>query len=392
MFDSTKNFDVIVVGAGPSGLATAKVLADGGIKILVVERTVSGTRNFQGGIINEESLKSIFPKFSDNTGKVLAPFERVVDQYRAYVLDDNSFTSYNVQNNGQNCYLVLREAFNNWLIKETESVGAKVIRGETVRELITNDEKISGIRTDSSEYFSKVVVLAEGAKSTLAKKTGLRTGELLPGETFIFAEENIQLLPKVIEERFNLLPFNGIAAKLFTQGMFHIPSIGYIYTNHDSILLGVGLLFSDAIKLGLNINFALEKLKEHLCIKPLVLGGKTTNYSSYTLPVHLPEKQSRSVLRLYSSGCLIVGAGASLINLFDWDWSLTSLLSGGAAASVILNAFKQNNFSSQTLSEYEKLLQRDVFPSMLNSRFMQDNDEFKLEVLNNLSSFVLERK
>ena len=392
MDTSVKNFDVIVVGAGPSGLSAAKVLADNGINTLVIERTLSSSRSFYGGIVSEERIKEIFSNFCDSSGKVLAPFERVVDQYRAYILDETSFTSYNVQNDGQHCYIVLREPFNNWLVHEVENSGAMVLKGVTVTELILEDGKVVGVKTKNEKYFAKVVVIAEGSKATLVKKSGLRTGELSSRETFIFAEETLQLSPKVIEERFNLLPFNGVAVKLFTQGMFNIPSIGYIYTNHSSIVIGVGILFSKSVESGLNISNALDRLKEHPSLRPLISGGLTNHYSSYILPVSSVQNKTTSELKLFSDGCILTGGCASLVDLFSWDWSLIGFLSGRTAANTVLEAYKRNDFSKSTLSLYRENLEKEVFPQMLNSGLIHGTDEFKLQVMNNLSSFILERK
>ena len=313
------NTEVIIVGAGPSGLSAAKVLADAGIQTLVLEKTKKGaSKNFYSGIVSEEPLKEIFTNFYDSSnGKIMAPFERFVDQYRAYIMQEDSFTSFNVQNNKQNSYIVLREPFNSWLIKETEKAGAKVITETTVRELIINDGKVSGVKTDSEDFLADVVIIGEGVNSVLTKSSGLRVGEFNTNQMFAFVEERISLSPEAIEERFNLSPFNGISAKLFTQKMLGMPSIGYIYTNHSSISIGIGILFSALISKGINPNECLERLKEHSCIKPLIANGTTKNYCSYMLPVPSLEKINKKSIKLFSNGCLLIGGTASMVDMFS---------------------------------------------------------------------------
>ena len=382
-------YEVIIVGAGPAGLSAGKMLADAGIKTLILEKTKKGaSKNFFSGIVSEDPLKEIFSNFYDSSnGKMLAPFERFVDQYRAYILQEDSFTSFNVQNNKQNSYIVLREPFNSWLIKETQKAGAEIITEITARELIINDRKISGVKTDSEDFSANVVIIGEGVNSVLTKSSGLRTGELKSNEIFTFVEEKISLPPEVIEERFNLSPFNGISAKLFTQAMLKMPSIGYIHTNHNSISIGIGVLFSELISRGINPNECLEKLKEHSCIKPLIANGATKNYYSYILPVPSFEKINDKSLKLFSNGCLLVGGTALITDIFNWDISTLAILSGKSAAQTVIKAKELNDYSERTLSHYLQLIKKDVI--IETSHTMSD---LNLDTLNDFNTSVLQEK
>lgn len=381
---SKNNYEVIIVGAGPAGLSAAKLLADSGIKTLVFDKNKNGvSKNFYSGIISEEPIKEIFTNFFDSSsGKIMAPFERFVDQFRAYILQEDSFTSFNVQNNRQNSYIVLREPFNTWLIKETREAGAEVITKTVVKELIINNGIISGVKTDLEDYQANVVIIAEGVNSILTKSSGLRIGDYRPEQIFSFVEETIMLPSEVIEERFNLSSFNGLSAKIFTQDMLGIPSMGYMHTNHNSISLGIGILFSKLIIKKINPNDCLEKLKEHSCIKPLITNGITKNFHSYILPV--PASEENNCLKLITDGCLLAGGTAQAVDIFNWDLPTKAILSGKAAAQTILKAKELSDYSRKTLSQYLQLFRKDVT--------IESKDGFNLESLNNLSSLILQGK
>ena len=82
-----EKFDLIVVGAGPSGNAAAYTAAKAGLKVLQVERGESpGSKNVQGAILYSDALEKIIPDFRDD-----APLERHLIEQRMWMLDDDSY-------------------------------------------------------------------------------------------------------------------------------------------------------------------------------------------------------------------------------------------------------------------------------------------------------------
>src|ERR1035438_8288764 len=63
----SEHFDVIVVGAGPSGNAAAYTVAKAGLKVLQLERGESpGSKNVQGAILYADALEKIIPEFRED--------------------------------------------------------------------------------------------------------------------------------------------------------------------------------------------------------------------------------------------------------------------------------------------------------------------------------------
>src|SRR3989338_7840808 len=241
-----KDAEVIIIGAGPSGVAASKVLSDAKIKTIILEKETTSYRNFYSGIVCSKPLGDIFPDFWK-----YAPIERKISKLKTYFLSTDSSTFLDNIPNENSYFNILRAPFLNSLMEKTN---AKILRGEIARNLIIEKHKVIGVETDNEKFYSDAVVLAEGAGSILTKKEGLRKGELLRNEIFLFIEESFLLLPEIIEKRFNLKPNEGIAIKFVMDFFRDVKSIGYLNTNKSSISLGTGILFSDSLSKKININ------------------------------------------------------------------------------------------------------------------------------------------
>ena len=325
---SNKNAEVIIVGAGPSGVAASKVLSDAKVKTIILEKETTSSRNFYSGIVCSKPLGDIFPDFWK-----YAPIERKISKLKTYFLSTDSSTFLDNIPNENSYFNILRTPFLGSLMEKTN---AKILRGEIVRNLIIEKHKVIGVETDSKKFYSDIVVIAEGAGSILTKKEGLRKGELLPNEIFLFVEESFLLLPEIIEKRFNLKPNEGIAMKFIIDSFKDVKSIGYLNTNKSSISLGTGILFSDSVSKKININDCHEKFKEHPLIRSFLEGGNSINFSSYILPSETPHQG----VSTFENGCLVIGAAAGLVHPMDFDISSSCILSGQSAALKIIGVKK----------------------------------------------------
>ncbi|MBI3015908.1 MAG: FAD-dependent oxidoreductase [Candidatus Tectomicrobia bacterium] len=220
--------------------------------------------------------------------------------------------------------------------------------------VIRENGRICGIRAAGDEIGANVVIAADGVNSLLSEKAGLRARHD-PAHFAVAAKEIIELSGGVIEERFQLERGEG-AAQLFagsvTRGM---PGGGFLYTNRETLSLGVVVGVQAAGSAGVPIHELIEEFKEHPAVAPLVRGGNVVEYSAHLIP----EAGPGAGTPLSADGFLTVGDAAGFclnlgVTVRGMDYALASGVLAGQAA---LAAHQQGDFSRQTLSAYDRSVQ-----------------------------------
>jgi len=342
--------DVIIVGAGIAGSAAAITLARAGKKVVVVERgNYAGSKNMFGGAIYEYPTCNLYPDF-----KEYAPIERVNTQHRYIIADEktSATVSYSDKEN-LTSYTVIRSKWDKWCIDNAVELGAYFSPKTVVRELIVNDGKVVGIKTDNEEFYADIVILADGVNSLLAKQIGLRK-ELQENQLALGIKEVIKLPKDVIEARFGLENETGCVTQIIGGPLKGITALGFIYTNIDSISIGLGVNIDELKNHNLSPEKLLEELKKHPDIEPLIRGGELLEYSAHLIP----EGGYNAIPKLYSDGVMVVGDAAMLVDNVHWEGTNLAMISGQLAAETAIEAINNSDFSSGMLSLYEKKLKK----------------------------------
>lgn len=333
---SNEKFDAIVVGAGPSGNAAAYTMAKAGLKVLQIERgEYPGSKNVQGAILYSNALEQIIPDFRED-----APLERHIIEQRMWMMDDESFVGTHYRSDDYNKppynrYTIIRAQFDKWFSAKVREAGALLICETTVEELLLDGEQVIGVRCDrlGGEVYAAVVVLADGVNSTLARKAGFH-GELDAGNVALAVKEILFLPEEVIQQRFNIKEDEGVVIELMgkvTEGMV---GTGFLYTNKESLTIGVGCMLSDfkANPLRTKPYELLEKLKKHPSIAPLIEGGEMKEYCAHLIP----EGGFNAVPRIHGAGWLIVGDSGGFVNAVHREGSNLAMTSGRLAGETVI--------------------------------------------------------
>ena len=374
---SDDKFDVIIVGGGLAGCSAGLVLARANLEVLIIERgNFCGAKNMTGGRLYGHSLEKIIPNFAQE-----APIERKVTKEKISLMSsdgsvDIGFGSKKLSSEPDTgSYTVLRAPFDQWLASKAEEEGVSIIPEALVEKLIVEDGKVIGVEATEEKLYADVVILADGVNSLLGQSIGMKK-ELEPHQVAVGAKEIIKLGEDVINQRFGVRGNEGVAwlsAGDPTAGGF---GGGLLYTNKDSVSVGIVATLSDIEHSGLSVNQLLERFKEHPSIAPYIEGGQTIEYSAHLVP----EEGLRMVPELYRDGVIMVGDAAGFcINLgFTVRGMDFAIESGRLAAETIIKAHEREDYSAKSLADYQKALDnsfimRDLkqyqgFPAILSRR------------------------
>lgn len=369
-----EQFDVIIVGGGPAGLSAALSAVKRGMRTCVIERgDYPGTKNVMGGVLYTNATEKVVPEFWDE-----APLERPVIEQRYGILSDDEIlsVSYRDPSWGKppfNAHTVLRVKFDQWLAQQAQNAGALIIKETLVEDLLYEGQEVVGVRTgrEQGDLGAKVVILAEGVNNFVAQKAGL--AKPLQAENVAVAVKEIIALPaEKIEDRFCLEAGQGATIELFgdsTQGML---GTAFIYTNQDSLSIGVGALIKPLAKTKWTPNDLLEDLKAKPYVRRLLQGGETKEYLAHMIP----EGGYNAIPKLYRQGVLVVGDTAMFVNGLNREGSNMAMISGKIAGEVAAQAIHAGDVSEQSLSEYKKQIDASFIMKDLH-KFRKMGDFFE---------------
>lgn len=347
----SEKFDVIVVGAGPAGTACAYKSAKAGLKVLLIERgEYPGAKNVMGGVLYRHQLEEIIPEFWKE-----APLERPIVEQRAWLLAEDSVVTmgYKGETWGKeyNNFTVLRAKFDQWFASKAVEAGALLINETVAKECLVENGKVIGVRTDrpDGDLYADVVVLADGVNSLLAKSLGFHK-EFKPDQVALTVMEVLNLPKETINERFNLEENQGCTIEVFGDSTKGNLGTAFIYTNKDSINIGVGTTLSSMINAKIRPNDLLEDLKNHPMVRPLIKGAESAEYLAHLIP----EGGYNAIPKLAGNGVLVVGDAAQLVNGIHREGSNLAMKSGTLAAETVIEAKQVGDFSETTLTSYHQ--------------------------------------
>jgi len=322
--------DVVVVGAGPAGSFAALTAAKLGADVIICEehKEVGLPSHCPGHI----SIKGL-----DKLG-LHVPETIIENRIAGASFYSPSGNAFKVKLSSPVTYSINRPMFDKHLARLAEKAGAKSRLGTRVENLLLDKKSVHGVSLKGAqELKSKVVIDAEGCAATLLKQVGLQTFD----KRLIVAGINGEV------DHVDGLEDDTVEVYLgqtFASGLY-----AWIMPKRDG---------SAKVGLATRTGNPREHLKHFLNRHPVVCRklrfNDVKNLSCHLIPLGGP------IPKTYHNGLLVVGDAASQVKPTTGGGVIMGLTCGRIAGETAAKAVKNNNFSEDLLSDYQKRWQKAI--------------------------------
>ena len=352
-------YDVVIVGAGPSGLATAiklkQINADANVCI-VEKASEVGAHILSGNVFETKALDELLPDWQSMEG---CPLKTKVSKEKFLVLSEKSYFSVPsfllppVQHNKGN-YITSLANLCRWLGQVAEGMGVEIYPGFAASEILYDEQgKVRGVATNDMgldinnekkdsyepgiELHAKVTVFAEGCRGHLGKQliNKFNLSENSDPQQYGIGLKEIWEVPEENHDEGMVLHSVGWPLENDTYGGSFV-----YHAENKQIYLGyvIGLDYSNPY---LSPFEEFQRFKTHPAIKKMLSGGKRISYGARALI----EGGLQSLPKMYMPGALLIGCDAGTLNMPKIKGSHTAMKSGILAAEAI------NEFISERVSD-----------------------------------------
>ena len=375
----TLDVDVVIVGAGPAGLAAAYRLAElvkahndspderklEGLSIAVLEKGKEiGSHGISGAVMDPRGISELMPDWLDRGCPVESP---VTDDAFWYLTEKLKLAAPilppPLQNHGN--YVISLGEFVRWLSAIVGEMGIDLFPEFAATRVLVEDGRVVGVRTGDKgidkngqpkpnyepgvDIRAKLTILAEGPRGTLTKQ--------LAGIFDLYADKHPQVYSLGVKELWQL-PDDRYApgTVIHTMGWpldMDTFGGGFIYGMKDRIV-DIGLVVGlDSKNPTLDTHHEFQRYKLHPAIRAILQGGKMVAAGAKVIP----EGGYFSMPKMFGDGFMIAGDSAGYLNGARLKGIHLGIKSGMLAAETAFHALLNGDFTSRQLGEYESLFE-----------------------------------
>ena len=367
MTRESMNFDVLIIGAGPSGLSAGIRLAqlakknNKELSVSVVEKgSEVGAHILSGAVLETKALDELIPDWKSKD----APLKTETKKDNFILLTKNkSFklpTPPQMKNDGN--YIISLGNFCRWLAKQAEELGVNIFSGFAASEILYDEKakKVIGIRTGDQgidkngkqlenfqqgyDLLAKQTIFAEGCHGSLTKK--------LINKYNLRENSDPQTYGIGLKELWEIKPENHKLGEIIHSIGWPLDNqtyggsfLYYLENNQVSVGFVIGLDYKNP---HLSPFDEFQRFKIHPKIKKIFEGGKRISYGARALT----EGGFQSIPKLTVPGGLLVGCTAGFMNVPKIKGTHTAMKSGMIAAEEIFkNIFDEKKIEINTYED-----------------------------------------
>lgn len=378
MFEGRESleFDVLIIGAGPAGLACAIRYAqlckesNKNLSICVLEKAAQiGGHTVSGAVIEPQAITELLPDWQN----LNSPIQTKAKNDKFFFLTENNFfklpTPKPMHNTGN--YIVSLSEVVKWLGEQAENLGVEIYPGFAARQPILQDNKLIGVITNdlglnklgekTANYqlgmaiLAKHTILAEGCRGSVSKeiikKFKLESKKSV--QTYGIGIKEVWEVEKSMHEPGEIWHTIGWPLDNATYGG------SFAYQFNDN-LLSIGFVIGlDYKNPYLDPYQEFQRFKHHKLIKPLLKNGNCLQYGARAIN----EGGWQALPKLSFPGGMFIGCSAGFLNVPKIKGTHTAIKSGIIAAESIFHTqdYQANIETSSIKSELYKV--RNIRPS-----------------------------
>ncbi|MCY4058531.1 MAG: electron transfer flavoprotein-ubiquinone oxidoreductase [Gammaproteobacteria bacterium] len=354
-------FDVVIVGGGPSGLATACRLMQLGVEAgvelnvcLVEKGSEIGAHILSGAVLHPKALNELFPDAAEQDAPLGVP---VTDDLFYYLVNDTnrillpSWVPPKETKNKGNYTLSLGNLCR-WLGEQAENMGVNVFPGFAASEILfADDGSVKGVATSDMgvgangepkptfepgyELHAKYTVFAEGCRGHLGKQ--------LIAKFNLAADAGPQHYGIGLKELWDVDPERHVPGRILHNvgwplGRVTSPGTGSFLYHQENNQVALGIIVDLAYR---NPHLSpfdeLQRLKHHPLFADVLRGGRRVAYGARAVV----KGGLQALPKLTVPGAVIVGDDAGFLNMLKIKGTHTAMKSGMLAAESVFDALQR---------------------------------------------------
>ncbi|MHA1147455.1 MAG: NAD(P)/FAD-dependent oxidoreductase [Promethearchaeota archaeon] len=339
-------YDVLVVGGGPGGSIAGKIAAENGLNTIIFERGKKAGEKNASGVGLTPKIWRDFPEFMN---KMNLPSQRVAKSCTAHLCDAKGemISEFTWTPSKLNDYkearefmtvMVYRSQYDHWLSGLAQDAGAEVKTSTLIVDVL-RDEKgnVIGVIDDKGESYTGLIIGADGALSTVAKKSGIRK-KFGPLDTTLVVNYDFEAPVEKIDEIIGDNALHTWFSPLY-PGVYH-------FFKKDGFHIGLGQWYGEITK---NLLTYLNNCIKSPPVAKLIkrLGAKPRELHAHALPwLQFPKNT-------YGHNIMLVGDAAGFPCPLEAEGIWHAMYSGKLAALNAKEALEKGDVTKNQLKQYE---------------------------------------